>query len=180
MKTSTALDFLFAYCGFSLSLLLLILLFFPCCLFVCQTCLPFQRIGSFTLDIASAAGMPCDGTRSKASVRCFLWTSRKITPFALAPATSITRRPPSTYRLADQKPFFRVGNSLGGSHPLADLVYRISNYESPRARNMAWRGFMDPRRRDLHQPWSEYATMMAGVFRARYAQRAGIQAWRNY
>jgi transcriptional regulator with XRE-family HTH domain len=57
-------------------------------------------------------------------------------------------------------------------NPLADLVYRINDYDGPRARNMAWRGFIDPRRRELHQPWPEYAAMMAGVFRARCAQRA--------
>jgi transcriptional regulator with XRE-family HTH domain len=52
----------------------------------------------------------------------------------------------------------------------ARFVYRFDQQTKAWPRNMAWRNFTDPYRRTLYSPWLEYAEMMVGIFRARWAQ----------
>ena len=56
---------------------------------------------------------------------------------------------------------------------LADAVYRFDDYDGPLARNMVWRGFMDPHRRRLYVDWTSFVRWGVGFLRATYATRIG-------
>lgn len=56
---------------------------------------------------------------------------------------------------------------------LADLIYRFEGYDGPRRRNMFWRDFIDPFRRQLYVPWLENVTNAVGLLRSAYARRKG-------
>jgi hypothetical protein len=56
---------------------------------------------------------------------------------------------------------------------LADAIYRFDDYDGPLARNMVWRGFMDPRRRRLYVDWTSFVMWGVGFLRATYATRIG-------
>lgn len=58
---------------------------------------------------------------------------------------------------------------------LADFVYRFDDYDGPRGRNMIWRNFMDPYRRQLYVAWQEMATMAVGLVRGVYASHKSNQ-----
>jgi len=53
----------------------------------------------------------------------------------------------------------------------ARIVYRFDQQTDLWPVNMAWRNFTEPYRQALYRPWPEYAEMMVGIFRARWAQR---------
>ena len=55
----------------------------------------------------------------------------------------------------------------------ADLIYRFDAYDSPHRRNMLWRNFIDPYRRQLYVPWLENVTTAVGLLRSVYAKRSG-------
>jgi hypothetical protein len=56
---------------------------------------------------------------------------------------------------------------------LADAVYRITDYDGPLAKNMAWRFFMDPDRRRLYVDWDDFASYGVGLLRGLYATHIG-------
>jgi hypothetical protein len=56
---------------------------------------------------------------------------------------------------------------------LADVVYRINDYDGTLARNMVWRLFMDPGRRRLYVDWTDFAALGVGFLRGTYATRIG-------
>lgn len=60
-----------------------------------------------------------------------------------------------------------------GFNPLADLIHRFDDYDGPSGRNMFWRDFMDPYRRQLYVPWLESVTIAVGFLRSVYANRKG-------
>ena len=65
------------------------------------------------------------------------------------------------------------------SNRLADQIYRLNEEEGPFARNMVWRLFMDPLRRQLYADWKEFAVFGVGVLRGNYASRIGDPEFEN-
>ena len=55
----------------------------------------------------------------------------------------------------------------------AEQIYGFDEMEGPFARNMVWRLFMDPRRRELYADWREFAVFGLGLLRGNYASRIG-------
>lgn len=56
---------------------------------------------------------------------------------------------------------------------LADFVYHFQDYSGSRPRNIMWRNFMDPYRRQLYVPWLECVELGVGHLRVAYATRVG-------
>src|SRR5260370_26563263 len=54
---------------------------------------------------------------------------------------------------------------------LMDALYQMDGYAGRFARNLIWRGFMDPVRRALYAEWSEPMTALVGFLRSQYASR---------
>jgi hypothetical protein len=62
---------------------------------------------------------------------------------------------------------------------LADAIYRFDDYDGPHARNMVWRGFMDPCRRELYVDWTSFVMWGVGFLRATYATHIGDTEFEN-
>jgi len=54
---------------------------------------------------------------------------------------------------------------------LLDALYQMDANEGRFARNLIWRGFMDPVRRALYAEWSEPMTALVGFLRSQYTSR---------
>ncbi len=56
---------------------------------------------------------------------------------------------------------------------LADIIYRMDDYDGPFVRNLFWRSFMDPKRRRLYANWETASRNAVGLLRAKYATHVG-------
>jgi transcriptional regulator with XRE-family HTH domain len=61
--------------------------------------------------------------------------------------------------------------NVHGFNRIAEFIYRFDNYPGPRPRNMIWRDFLDPDRKQLYVSWRENATAAVGFLRSVYAKR---------
>jgi hypothetical protein len=59
------------------------------------------------------------------------------------------------------------------SNRLANWIYECDKSAGPFARNMVWRLFMDPHRRNLYVDWQDFAVFGVGMLRGIYASHIG-------